>query len=227
MIHPVLMLARNNLELTKRAIDSVFSQDIGTTLMLVDNSTTDEVANWARDQGRIAFWPMRPPLGVTAGWNFGLHRLFTDGWTRVLVVNNDLVLPTWFLRELLHRDVPFVSGVSVDVMPTELPERIPLDPHPDFSAFLIHRTAWQTVGKFNPKMKLYASDNAWHVEAHRKGVRLWKANVPFYHERSSTLNLASEEDRRAIQIQADADREVFRSLYGCLPWDPEYDELFK
>jgi hypothetical protein len=76
-------------------------------------------------------------------------------------------------------------------------------------------------------MKFYASDNAFHVEAHRKGIELLRANLPFYHERSSTLKKASPAERREIEIQADRDREVFKSIYGCMPWEPGYQELFK
>ena len=76
-------------------------------------------------------------------------------------------------------------------------------------------------------MKLYAQDNDYHVRAYRLGVELLRADVPFYHERSSTLNNATTQERMAIQQQANSDREVFKSLYGCMPWEPAYQELFK
>ena len=38
---------------------------------------------------------------------------------------------------------------------------------------------------------------------------------------------ASPAERREIEIQADRDREVFKSIYGCFPWEPGYVELFK
>jgi len=37
----VLMLTRNNLELTKRAVESVRAQDIPTFVCMVDNGSTD------------------------------------------------------------------------------------------------------------------------------------------------------------------------------------------
>jgi len=76
-------------------------------------------------------------------------------------------------------------------------------------------------------MKLYASDCDFHIRAHRMGIPLYKAAVPFYHERSSTLRLAPPEEAAEIQAQANRDREVFRSIYNCLPGTKEYEELFK
>ena len=76
-------------------------------------------------------------------------------------------------------------------------------------------------------MKFYAQDNDYHVRAHRAGVELLRADVPFYHERSSTINNATPEERAEIQRQANADREVFKSLYGCMPWEPAYAALFE
>jgi len=76
-------------------------------------------------------------------------------------------------------------------------------------------------------MKLYASDCDFHVRAHRLGVPLYKASVPYYHERSSTLRLASPEERDEINVQANKDRAVFYSLYNCVPGQKEYEELFR
>jgi hypothetical protein len=66
-----------------------------------------------------------------------------------------------------------------------------------------------------------------HVRAHRLGVDLWKANIPFQHERSSTMRLAPPAERDEIAMQAGKDREVFQSIYGCIPGQPGYENLFK
>jgi GT2 family glycosyltransferase len=148
-----------------------------------------------------------------------------------LVVNNDCILPQNFFSEFLSYNVPFVTGAStenmLEISPMIQHERKPLVGGPDFSAFLIRRDCWEKVGLFDERMKLYASDNDWHVRAHREGIELLRANLPFYHERSSTLKKASPAERREIELQADRDREVFKSIYGCMPWEPGYQELFK
>jgi hypothetical protein len=52
------------------------------------------------------------------------------------------------------------------------------------------------------------------------------AGVPFYHQRSSTLNNANPKEKRAIQMQADADRLRFYEKYGFHTWSPEYAAQF-
>ena len=237
-MNPVLMLTHNCLELTKRANESINLQDAQDVhRFIIDNGSTDGTRQWLNENiSHHHFWDHYRNDGVSWGWNRGLEILFAKeghscmgGASSVLVINNDVVLPPWFYRELLSYDVPFVSGISVDSMEVAMtpPGRMPLHASPDFSAFLIRREAWEKVGPFDENMKYYASDNDWHVRAHRAGVKLWKANVPFYHERSSTLKLAPPAEQQEIQMQADADRQVFRQKYGCEPWGLGYDELLK
>lgn len=236
-MNPVLILAHNCIELTKRCVESVRKQDVETEITIHDNGSTDGTAEWLASQWfvaqRIGYSRTQSNRGVSWGWNHNLGYLLSPQQAperaHCLVVNNDTVLPPWFYRELLSYDVPFVSGISVDSMEVAMtpPGRMPLHPSPDFSAFLLRREAWEKVGPFDENMKYYASDNDWHVRAHRAGVKLWKANVPFYHERSSTLKLAPPAEQQEIQMQADADRQVFRQKYGCEPWGPGYDELLK
>lgn len=236
-MNAVLTLTRNNLALTKRTIASILSQDIPTIMCAIDNGSTDGSREWL-DEDDYLLGASSVNEGVSSGWNRGLGNIFSAALAghhnmpveeHVLVIGNDTVLPPWFYRELLSYDQPFVTGIAVDSMDVikSLPAKCPLDPHPDFSAFLIRRDCWEKVGPFDERMKLYASDCDFHVRAHRLGIPLSKANLPFYHERSSTLNLASPEERAVIESQANADREVFRSLYGCLPGTAEYENLFR
>ena len=233
-MNPVLILTHNCLELTKKCVESVRKQSINVDILVIDNDSTDGTRGWLYDD-RIPYCDFRPQIGVSAGWNFGIEKIFRADLPEkshyVLVVNNDTILPANFYSELLSYDVPFVTGAStedmLEISPIIQHERKPLVGGPDFSAFLIRRDCWEKVGPFDERMKFYASDNAFHVEAHRKGIPLLRANLPFYHERSSTLKKASPAERREIEIQADRDREVFKSIYGCMPWEPGYQELFK
>src|SRR5271166_935549 len=234
-MNPVLMLVHNNLEGTKRAVESVLSQDIDNIrLIVMDNDSPQEIRSWllAND---IACPHYTPQLGVTRAWNIGLEACFDFfNCEHCLVVNNDVELPIWFYSALLTvRDDIFipglVSGVSVNTPVTlsKAPKLSPLSSHPDFSAFLIRRFLWHHLNGFDERMIYYASDCAFHVEAHRKGYNLVNSGYPFYHERSSTMKTASDEERQAIETQAESDRATFRTLYGCIPGEPEkYDSLF-
>jgi GT2 family glycosyltransferase len=233
-MNPVLILTHNCLELTKKCVESVRKQDIETSIYVFDNASHDGTQEWLERQVGKGFGysgSIRNE-GVSRGWNLGFSYLFEHmNADYVLCPNNDTILSPSAYRELLSYDVPFVTGAStenmLEISPMIHHERQPLVGGPDFSCFLIRRDCWEKVGPFDERMKFYASDNAFHVEAHRKGIELLRANLPFYHERSSTLKKASPAERREIEIQADRDREVFKSIYGCMPWEPGYQELFK
>lgn len=227
-MNPVVLLTRNNLELTKRCVESVLAQDVPTDLCVFDNASSDETVQWSRSvTKRVQAMPSN--VGVSVGWNFFLRHVFDCLDARhVLVLNNDVALPIWFLRRLLSLDLPFVTGVSVGNM-EEIAEEPPvkeLMPCPDFSGFLIRRDAWQTIGPFDEALNSYCGDLDYHIRAHRKGIRLLNAGIPFFHERSSTINNASPKDKRVLQLQADADRQTFFEKWGVAACSPEYDAMF-
>lgn len=226
-MNPVLILTHNNLLLTRRSFVSVACQDIATSPFIFDNGSSDGTAEWLSELG-IDCVVLPENTGVSHGWNSGLSIAFEEGAKHVLCVGNDTWLAPWVYSELLSYDVPFVTGVAVDNMEqaNQRPDRVPLTQNPDFSCFLIRRDCWEKVGPFDERMKHYCSDCDFHVRAHRMGIPLYKASVAYYHERSSTLNNAPPKERIEIQEQANRDREVFRSIYGCLPGTMNYDLLF-
>lgn len=234
-MNPILILSHNTLALTKRCVESCLAQDCGDVLIsLIDNDSCDGTYEWAKQHIPMprSLVQFRPQIGVSAGWNVGLKHLFdNEGAGHVLVANSDTVLPEIMYSALLERiatwGTKFVTGVSVDTNP---PPRIfvPGDPHeaPDFSLFLITRECWETVGPFDENMRLYAQDLDYHLRAFRKGIHLFNTGFPFYHSRSSTLRLAAPRDRRLIELQADADRAVFREKWGFEACSPQYAAAF-
>lgn len=235
MSTPVLILAHNCLDLTKRCVESVLAQDVEVSPFVIDNGSTDGTGDWLNDMlGKVGSISWPDNRGVSYGWNTGLDMFFQDTAQCVLVLNNDTVIPQWFMRALAYYGLAynldtFVTGVATNDM--GLLDRLPgvcePSPHPDFSAFLIGRSVWEKVGRFDERMKFYAQDTDYHVRAHRLGVKLWKANVPYFHINSQTLHRATPQERHAIQEQANRDREVFRSIYGVLPGTKGYEDLFK
>lgn len=224
-----LILTRNNLKLTMRTVESIRKQNIPVAVHIIDNGSSDGTVEWAQENGYLMH-AFDDNAGVSAGWNRGLSCLFSEPRTsRVFVINNDVVLPPFFMRELLSYDEPFVTGIAVDDIEIikELGARQPLQPHPDFSAFMIRRDAWEKLGVFDDRMKLYCSDCEYHIRGHRAGVGMWKANIPYLHERSSTMANATPEDRVKLHQQANEDRRMFRELFGCLPGEPAYSSLFE
>lgn len=234
-MNPCLMLVHNNLDSTKRAIESVLNQDIGDLrLIVIDNDAPPEIRAWLMAND-IACPRYSPQLGVTKAWNIGMEACFDFfNCEHCLVVNNDVVLPFWFysalaaVRDSIH--IPgLVSGVAVNkpVLLPQPPTINALSPNPDFSAFLIRRFLWRELEGFDERMVLYASDCDMHVRAHQAGHRLVNSGYPYYHERSSTLRTVSTEERAELERRADADREMFRQKWNCIPGEPEYNALFE
>lgn len=234
MINLAFILTHNCLALTKRCIESVRTQDIPVRITIFDNGSTDGTREWLAEQyeARSVFSILSDNnAGVSHGWNQLLGVCCFNGIDsapHALVIGNDTILPPFFYRELLSYPQTFVTGFAVESMDDlrKTTERH-TEPHPDFSAFLIRRECWERVGPFDESMKLYASDCDYHVRAHRAGIEVVKVPVPFYHERSSTLHNAPPQERVQIQEQANRDRARFRELYGCIPGEPAYSELFR
>lgn len=228
-MNPVLILTKNNLEMNKRCIASAIAQDIPTKVHVYDNLSSDGTAEWVANNLEIVDQSSGVNLGVSEGWNFVLDILFNN-WKvdHVLVINSDTILPSWFYSTLLSYEGPFITGVSVETMEeiATPPPRKELAPNPDFSGFLIRKECWEKVGEFDGAMELYCSDLDYHIRAHRAGIRLMNAGVPFYHDRSSTLNNAQPQEKRAIQLRADADRKELKRKWGCNAWDASYAAMF-
>ena len=226
--NPVLLLTHNCLDLTKKCVESLRNQDIPTTVFVADNGSSDDTVAWTQEQ-QIPCLTLLTNTGFSYGINMGLKWVFElTGADHCFVANNDTVFGAWTYRELLAYDAPFVTGISVDNMDViAAPEpRKELGPGPDFSAWLVKKECWEKVGGFDESMVSYASDLDLHIRAHRLGIPLMNAGIPFYHERSSTLRNANPKERRVIEMQADADRLVFYRKYGFHTWSPEYSAQF-
>jgi len=233
----VLMPVHNAVELTKRAVQSIQEQDIPVSLFIVDDASTDDtplylnklLGEWSRMDSVIRVRCFNSPIGVSKAWNLGLDYIFKHA-AHALVVNNDVLLRPDTYRKLLAEGGQFVTAVgnSVEENWQGSEEIAPgRRPHPDFSCFMIRRTAWTYVGKFDEEMVMYASDADFHVRLHQHGIEAYCINLPFYHYASGTLKTSTPEERDRIQRQADSDRETFFRKYGVSIGSPAYYELFK
>lgn len=232
-MNAVLMVARNNLHLTKLAVASVMNQDIEPVLLVVDNASTDGTARWLSTKS-IATITYRDQRSLAACWNDGLRWLWSAGADRVLVANNDVELLPCTLKGLRYVGSLFVTGVGVSSKDQLIAPDLSTEwakstrPHPDFSCFMIHPRVMYKVGPFNEDYyPAFVEDCEYHVRMHRAGIEAVCVNLPFYHAGSQTIKTASPQEQAIIRRGAGRNKELFRKEYGCYPGTSEYEDLFK
>lgn len=242
----IVTLTRNNLELTKRAIESFRAQDIGDVrILVVENDSSDNSANWLASQDDLTVIYNKPQAGVAGGWNQALRWLMNPKWDTsskppmplppmadyVLSCNNDVVLHKSTYRWLVEDGNGFVTAVG-----TKDPQKIidvqPPDPnrkrnHPDYSAWLMRRWVWEKVGEFDECFEGgYCEDASHHLRMHRAGINAVALELPFLHYGAQTVKNAEVKEQQRIQRQADKNRQLFKSMYGFGVGTEEYYRAF-
>lgn len=228
----ILIVAKNNLHLTKNAVRTALYQDLPCDLFVIDNNSYDGTKEWLRTKKQVAYMSYAEDKSLAFCWNRGLTALYNTGATEVLVLNNDVeILPTTYsLLNWVNR--PFVTAVGInsrdqfkpmDILSVPLHTR----PHPDFSCFMIRPEVVDKVGGFNEDyFPAYVEDSEFHVRMHRAGIEAVCVDIPFFHAGAQTLANATPRDAAKIRHGADANRQRFKMAYGCLPGTKEYEELF-
>jgi len=238
MLGSILIIARNNLALTKTAVKSALGQvdqntdDMGCTVLVIDNASSDGTTEWLRTKGKILAIGLTEQRSLAYCWNWGLKSLWALSKEPVLVLNNDVEIHPQMYSWLRMLGMPFLTGVGVDDKSQMKP--YPLyanddtpNPHPDFSAFMIRKSVVDKVGWFNEEYyPAYAEDCDYHIRMHKAGINAYSIDFPFYHESSSTMKHCSPQEKFSIEKGAEANRERFKAQYGCYPGSEEYQKLF-
>lgn len=224
-MNPVIIIAHNNVDLTRNAVQSVFSQDIPTNLFLVDNGSIDGTADWMDGLSAPAPHSLHPstnssnisPLKIA---NDLFSVAFSLGADYVITMNNDQILPSNCCRELARWPRGFVCATDIGQrdLPPEQPGR-PISENTPFGVILTRRWAYDAlVAKdgyfYDEGMFLYASDCDMAVRRVQCGIRGVQIDIPFWHYVSATHQLASEDEGNKMREQADRDRSYFLQKWG-------------
>lgn len=252
----ILCLTRNNLNLTREAIQSFRQQDIGDVqILVIDNGSTDSTVNFLHTQKDLFTIFHNPGRGVAESWNEGLGWLFSPKWMMgrpypsavdyVLVANNDVILRKDTFRHLVADGGMFVTAVgtqdpaklkpsfsdlpkSVNYSPYLPPDPAKKRPHPDFSCFLIRRETWEKVGPFDENFKVgFVEDQDYHVRLFNAGIVAEALELPFLHYGSMTIKNAEPAEQKRISEQAALNRAYFKSKWKMEGASKEYYEYFK
>lgn len=231
---PVVMVVRNNLALTKKALTSVLAQDVPVEVLVVNNDSSDGTAPYLSTKA-VSIIHTGEQWALAKCWNTALRWFWNRGYTEALVVNNDVEIAADTARLLSSHGGPFVTCVSVNteeqfnvVRTSDIEElRGTEREHPDYSCFLIRQSVTNRNLWFDEEcFPAYLEDSFHHKAMFDAGIPAVCISLPFLHHGASTLKTASVYDQRIIKEGADRSRERFRKRYGCVPGTKEYEELF-
>ena len=230
-----VVLAYNNVHLTKAAVASLQRQDIegGVEVLVVDNCSADGTAAWLDSRPDLHTLKLTTQDSVAGCWNRALRWLFIEkGEPYALVINNDSVLQPSAYRWLVADGGLFVTCVGKRdakcVEPPYLePDPSAKRPHPDFSCYLMRRECFERVGEFDENFKrAFVEDGDYHTRMHKVDIHAECLELPFYHYGSATVKHCDAKERLAIQKQADLNRRYFAKKYGFEMASPEYYNFF-
>ena len=232
----IILLCRDNIELSRECLKSLQAQTVSVTILAVDNASTDGTKQWLRAEKGIRVMSFEHQLSVAQCWNEALRWGWSQGYDEALVVNND----TWLLPETYQTlsdwtaaDDGRTTGMVTCVSRRERSELVyekPFShrPNPDHSCFLLQKWAWESVGGFDENYLIaFCEDAEFHVRCHRKGIRCECIDLPFLHHGSQTVKRCDEIERRRIGRQADKNREYFFQKWGKRIGTEGYDDLFR
>lgn len=231
IFNPIICPVRNNLMLTRKALKTFQAQDVygGPNIIIINNASTDGTAQFLQIHRDVMTMTFDPPLSVAESWNRALSFVFKAGAEYAFVVNNDVELKPESYRLLVEDGGGFVTLVGVREWPAIIQDPNPDNkrPHPDFSAFLIRKQVYETVGPFDENFKIaFGEDWDMHVRLHKAGITAYCIDYPFLHHGSQTIKNAELAEVRKIQAQAERNREYFRKKWGMAGASQEYYDFF-
>ena len=92
----------NQLKYTTYAVESIMKLDeVPLDLIVFDDCSTDGTVDWCKDKG-VQVFDKENPQGLTDSWN-AAYRHFRDNkeYKYLIIANNDIIVPTGAITELL------------------------------------------------------------------------------------------------------------------------------
>lgn len=209
-----VILTYNHYEDTQECLQSLAELDYPDLhVILVDNGSTDETPRKVRQEfPHVQVIENGQNLGVPAGYNVGFEAALHRGTDYVLMLNNDTVLPSDMLKELLEvakndahtgivmpkvlvhgsSDKIWSSGGRYRAFP---PAILMTDNRPGMAnstrlieyapscALLIHRQAFERAGLFDPGYFFLWDDWDFSERVRAHGLHIWYApNAHMWHK---------------------------------------------
>lgn len=100
----VVVVTYNRLEFLKRCVDSLHKQTVPCDILVVDNASTDETAQWLESQTDIFFHNTGSNLGGAGGFHYGMRWAVEANYDYLWVMDDDCFPKTDALEKLLSAD---------------------------------------------------------------------------------------------------------------------------
>lgn len=228
---------------TKPAIDSVKTKH-DYRILLIDNASTDETLVEAGKLVSDTFSHKRNEerWSCTKSWNYGVNDAFERGFDYVFIINNDVILRPDTIDILIDRfeadvnhGLALVSSMDVsgEADPHKMLELNRDDvteaEHPCFSAFMISRKTWESIGEFDEGFKpAYFEDNDYHYRINLAGLKaIICPRSMFYHFGSRTQNEASEDGKPMVPGPLfENNRAYYSAKWGGVPGQEKWKTPF-
>jgi GT2 family glycosyltransferase len=227
-MNPVLMIAYNNLELTKKAVASVFAQDIPVDFYLEDNGSTDGTEEWLgsggalefpRSEGTLFSWHRRnineSPIRIANEYSARIFR----SYPYLLGVPNDVRLPSNCYSELLRWPRGFVCASDNGQNEPDCRPGRAVSENTPMAVMLTRKWAYDAIVAkdgyfFDEGYFMYASDCDMALRMAACGIRGVQLDIPYWHYGSASHRLAPQEEGDRMRIQANEDRAYFERKWG-------------
>lgn len=242
-MNPVFMVTYNNIDLTKQAVESILTQDVGPLyIIIVNNGSTDGTREWL-DELVASHAPDSPGghqievshlsdnISPAKLANMYMYRMFAQmGFGHVLSVPNDIILPPNLYREFLRWPRGIVTGSMTDNKSFPiLASAQAVNECTPMAVTLLRSWIWEALVRkdgyfFDEGFFHYASDCDLALRLASCGIHGIQLDIQYWHYCSASHRLASKEIGEAITFQADLDRDYFEQKWGFKVSDPQYGE---
>ncbi len=178
----IMMVTYNRLELTKKTLDSLFSQDPGCdyNLVIVDNGSTDGTVDFLDAMGKaiepdgrlknLVVIKLPENRGIAVGRNIALKRADELGTKWYCTIDNDVVMPSGWLQEcidILATNKGFgIVGVNMEDSPYPMVTRgghtFQEKPQGNLgtACMVFRKQVHQMIGFFTTEYGMYGEEDA-------------------------------------------------------------------
>jgi hypothetical protein len=225
----------SQLELTKKAIASVFDQTVPVSLWVYDNGSTESTMEWLEELQAPSPHAIFNVEGDTENKspvkiaNMMMKTLFEQrGCDYILGIPNDVELPKNFYCEMLEWPRGIVTASMTEYRFFEdTKEPMAVSESTPMAVPLIRRWAYDAlVAKdgyfFDERFFHYASDCDLALRMAACGIRGVQLDMQYFHHGSASWKLATPGVSQHIRDVADDDRQKFFEKWGFTVGSEEY-----